>query len=367
MAEEPIKIETESNESTNTKMCHRHTECAYFTTDRAKVIHKWTFLSVIGTLLLIAVFYFAYSNYVYRSSFRSIIDGHNAYVTNLESIQYATLDSLNVDSITADAKKILSALAAEQKALTKLHKEEASSIDSLLEMHSRRMGDDFANLTLWASVLMIIFLVFSIYAMYKMDEMQNRGSESLSKIYDAYNRVMSEIRNINKIQSDLERNYDTQIIALKERSNTILGKLKEDVGSVSRSVDGCIQSFNTESSKLLSSLDDKIAQKVAGANANLDKKMSLQETIINTLEEQIKGYNSLSATVKALQDTVNKLEAAQVSSRLNTISIPTQAQEQNEGSPKSDIASEDKKVAPDTPEKAEDVDGSNKSASAPLN
>lgn len=367
MTKESIKTETESNESTNTTMCHRNRECAYFTTDRAKVIHKWTFLSVIGTLLLIAVFYFAYSNYVYRSSFRSIIDGHNAYMTNLENIQYAPLDSLNVDSITADSKQILSALAAEQKALTKLHKEESSSIDSLLEMHSRRMGDDFASLTLWASVLMIIFLVFSIYAMYKMDEMQNRGSESLSKIYDAYNKVMYEIRNINMIQSDLERNYDAQIISLKERSNKILEKLKEDVSSVSRSADGCIQAFNTESTRLLSSWDDKITQKYAGEIATLGQKMSSQEAAINTLTEQIKLYNSLSTTVKALQDTVNKLEAAQISSQLNTISTPTQAQEQNEGSLKSDIASEEKKVATDTPEKTEDVDDSNKSTSAPLN
>lgn len=344
MTKESIKEQTELAESTNVKKCHHHPECAYFTSDRAKVIHKWTFLSVIGALLLIAVFYFAYSNYVYKSSFKSIIDGHKTYITNLENTHYVSLDSLKTDSITADSKVILSALINEQDVLARIHKEEASSLDSLLEMHSQRMSDDFESLTLWASVLMIVFLVFSIYAMYKMDEMQNRGGESLSKIYDAYNKVMSEINNIEKIQSELKRNYSTQIASLQEQSKAMLENLRNDVGTISQEAKNSIQSFNTETAKLQSNLDDKIATRIGNAVTSLEQTLTSHETNIGTLMEQIKICNSLNATVKSLQETVNKLDAAQVTHNLNTVSTPTQAIESSDDTTKAETTYEKKET-----------------------
>lgn len=341
MAEKTTDGLQEQSESSKTKLCcHNHSECAYFTSDRAKVIHKWTFLGVIGTLLLIAVFYFAYSNYVYKSSFKSIIDGHKTYVTNLENTHYVPLENINTDSITADSKVIINAIVKEQQALTQIHKEEAASLDSLLEMHSQRMSDDFANLTLWASVLMIEFLVFSIYAMYKMDEMQNRGGESLSKIYDAYNRVMSEIKNIRKIQSDLEKNYSNQITSLQERSGAMLEKLKADISAITQAANNSIQSFNSETAKLQSNLDDKIITKVNNAVATLEQRMGSQETNIGTLMDQIKNYENLAPAVRKLQDTVNKIEAAQVLTGLNAASTPTQTNVSNENQTKSDISHE---------------------------
>lgn len=308
--------ETEKNKSPE-ELCKER--CAYYTCDRIKVINKYTFLVAIAAILGFAILYFAYSNYVYRSSFQSIIDNHKIYVTKVEHAGYASLSGLNVDSITADSKAVLEALVAEQQALTQIHKEEASALDSLLEMHSQRIGSDFSNLMLWASVLMIVFLVFSIYSMYKMDEMQNRGNESLNKIYETRNAVMAKI-------DELKQMYQSKVSEIQNASELAIQSIQSKTKELEIKIDGLSFTFSAESDKqkerygkAISELSEAQQQQ---ARTVIEEQMArVLENINNQVSAQIVKFTEQTKTEK--EEIVRLLETAKNSAKLKEAGTPT--------------------------------------------
>ncbi len=99
-------------------------------------------------------------------------------------------------------------------------KEEHSRMDSLIDLQTERMREEFSTLSLWASVLMIIFLIFSIYAMFKGDDLQNQGQRILDKVTKSADDAHSRI-------SELDNRFNRECERLTSESNAILTDLKE--------------------------------------------------------------------------------------------------------------------------------------------
>ncbi|MBD5224808.1 MAG: hypothetical protein HDS68_02430 [Bacteroidales bacterium] len=257
-------------------LCKR--TCAFATTDRSKVVHKWTFLAVLMALVGTAIFYFAFSNHIYRTTFNSIIAQHTDYISKLDSLNYCpcyeSVDNVNVFYIenTCD----------EQSVFIKTYKEDVHAINSLLETHSQRMSKDFENLTLWASVLMIVFLVFSIYAMYKVDEMQNRGHESLNSIYNARDKVRVDIDRLNDV-------YNKKIEELERTS-------QRTVDDITARVERLSQMITAEQSKY----EARLKEQEKDLNTQLANILqSGRQTLLTVIEEE---------KVKGITETKRKFE-----------------------------------------------------------
>jgi len=85
------------------------------------------------------------------------------------------------------------------------------SVSNNLKLQYDKVQNDYTILTIWASVLMIIFLIFSIYSMFKIDEIQKQGRESLKLIDDTYIHVREKSDNLDDLVTKATKRVETTI------------------------------------------------------------------------------------------------------------------------------------------------------------
>lgn len=306
------------NEKSLNPPCKR--TCAYATTDRSKVIHKWTFLAIVIALVGTAIFYFAYSNHLYKSTFNSIVAQHENYILSIDSLQNKSLDDYIIgNDLTLKLNILVENIDKERKNLIQTHKENIHALNSLLEAHSQRISNDFENLTLWASVLMIIFLVFSIYAMYKMDEMQNRGHESLNSIYDARDKVRTEIEKLN----------DTYNKKIEEMNNASQKAIKDITSKTKTLSDKIIEEqskYDSELKKQEELLEKQLEKIITSGKQTLSNVIEEEKIKIAAgTQKQIddKATEYLNDIKKEKEETLRLLKALQDNSKLKEAGTPT--------------------------------------------
>lgn len=159
-------------------------------------INHWGFLGCVLIITIIASIFFVSYNNSYRNTQQEILELHKKYCDNFIP-QYSS------DSIIAypDFRPVLDA-----------HFE---AVSDSLKLQYDKIQNDYAILTIWASVLMIIFLIFSIYSMFKIDEIQKQGRESLKLIDDTYVHVRDKSDNLDCLVADatqkIEKTIDLKI------------------------------------------------------------------------------------------------------------------------------------------------------------
>lgn len=103
--------------------------------------------------------------------------------------------------------------------LLQLIKEEHARMDYLIDMQTERIREEFSTLSLWASVLMIVFLIFSIYAMVKGDDLQNQGQRILDDVTKSAEDAHRKI-------SELDSKFNEECDRLITKSTAILTELE---------------------------------------------------------------------------------------------------------------------------------------------
>ncbi len=141
-------------------------------------------------------------------------------------------------------------------------------IGKMLEMQHREIEEDFSNLMLWASVLMIIFLVFSIYSMYRTDELVKQGRDSVAHITDLSTKAQSKISEMDSLyekeSTKLSKRTQELISELKNNADTDLRKFKESIDSeitnakqiINKDIEEYKNDIGSESEKLQAQLED---------------------------------------------------------------------------------------------------------------
>lgn len=218
---------------TNGLQCSK--SCQYYTKGRSITLVRWGFIIILLISMICAVSYYMHSNSKFKDSYNDIVSQHEEFCENILRFKDATVAK---DSLLVVDNSILYAI-----------QEESNALEHKFELLSFQLKEEHSGLTLWASVLMIIFLVFSIYAMYKIDEMQKQGHDSVDKIHGLHRESVKQFSDIDKyVQARIDgyvKKADARLTIWFDGAN----KLKTDVDvklqGVATSIGGISERINT--------------------------------------------------------------------------------------------------------------------------
>lgn len=184
------------------KICSK--DCTYNIHSKTQFINHWGFLGCIVVITAITMAFFLSYNGSYKNTQNEILNLHRQYCQEFSKVATAS-DSVVVYK---DFRPILDS--------------HITSISDNLKLQYDKIQNDFVILTIWASVLMIIFLIFSIYSMYKVDEIQKQSRESLKLIDDTYSEVRQKSDNLDALMgSAMTRIEDAIKSKIEEFSQNI--------------------------------------------------------------------------------------------------------------------------------------------------
>lgn len=231
--------------------------------------------------------------HVYRHKFLWIIVGATilttlffggitmSYDTANEQVVKSHIESIN------EIKKLLEPAKMSKDSCYYVNEQLALGVDSymktsksLLEIQSQKIQSDYAILSLWAGILMIVFLVFSIYSMFKTDEILRQSREGLKAI------------------EDTEKEADAIIESVEKKTNLEIQKVSQKATEESEKIQtdalNTIEEVRKEISDMQSQFKDSVAEK-----SNEFKNM--YEDMMRKMEETSKRNTTL---IQQLADTI---------------------------------------------------------------
>lgn len=286
-------------EPTNECSCSKENpNCIYYTNGKGLVRARGIFIVIIFLCTLFAWWRYDNTNKKFVESYDLIAKQHNDFCRNIVSFQNTIVPD---DSLLLVDNSILLAI-----------KEENTAITNLMELQYQRISDDYNGLTLWASVLMILFLVFSIYSTYKIDEIQKQGRDSLSKIYDLLNQSHTQF-------AEIEKWFRTERDKIIGKTNAKITKLEGSVTTIKSSCDSqekktkeFIESLKAEKSTLSSEIDnlkDQIKTRKLELDSDVESVLTQFRTDLETINaDSVRGFKEfLDHEIKQFNEAIQQI------------------------------------------------------------
>lgn len=160
-----------------------------------------------------------------------------------------------------------------------------AQIREMLDLQHKEIEEDFSSLTLWASVLMIVFLIFSIYSMYRVDDLVNQGRNSVTTIVELSAKAKSRIEEVDNL-------FKTESQKLARQSSDEINKLKQAQSERLKELDEITDMKIAES-------ESRITEDIKKFNKSIDNKSQSVLKQLNSIEESTKPLTGLLAVIKS--------------------------------------------------------------------
>lgn len=188
-------------------------DCLYYKPKNLFHRHHFVWAIIISSLIMVVIFFFL--TYHYKSNQKDIVDLHEKYCKEIQNFAQK-------GAVVKDSCYYINDLV-----LQKIH-ESQQNVSQLLELQFNKLQSDFTILSLWASVLMIVFLVFSIYSVFKTDELMKQSRDVLQRADEAAGDVGEKMV---KIKEHLEQESKKNTEKLECDAEAELKKIKEEVAT----------------------------------------------------------------------------------------------------------------------------------------
>lgn len=264
--------------------------CQYYTRGSSLYYLRRGFCAVIFFCIAAVTTYYLYSKSTLDSRYESITKQHNDFCEHVLQITHFDLAK---DSALVIDNSILHAI-----------KEETHTLDHKFELLRLQLKDEQSTLTLWASVLMIIFLVFSIYAMYKIDEMQRQAQDSVGKIREIHQQSVTELNNLD---SEVETKFDGYKKEVNERVKKWLEAAESFKEKINADIEIKKEQFDsslTNSQGLLNRLSVSVNDLLQKTITNKELLQQQETKLDNVYEERI---NQLEKNIESDGERLKKL------------------------------------------------------------
>ena len=244
-------------------------QCLYYKQLGSSKKSHFLWIIVIFTIIVIGVFIFHTLHYLNNQE--KIISLHDDYCTEIKN-------TINNGIVVKDSLYFINDVVLEN-----LH-ESQQNISQLLELQFNKLQSDFTVLSLWSSVLMIVFLIFSIYSVFKIDALMKQSRDALQHADDAASKVDNKIQDI---MSHLESEREKAVDDLKGKTNDELDKIQGKIDEITKS-------FKTIVDKKASEFEEKYQKYVD----ELAKSSEANKTFVDLIVNTITSYKSESKTSK---------------------------------------------------------------------
>lgn len=223
--------------------------CAHYIGKDRFHLYRHTFIWIIVIASVLAVGVFVCVVLSFNNSHKNIVQTNAESIAKIET-QLELAHISNDNSFYAD-EYVVSSI-----------RESMASIESLLNLELSRIQSDYAILSLWAGVLMIIFLVFSIYSMFKTDEVLKQskiGLETVEKAEERANESVSRVEDkanveIQKVSTMAQQEYDEII----KKTQETISDVKKEIKTIKESFDQDVTKKNEELTQLYEAMKEQI-------------------------------------------------------------------------------------------------------------
>ncbi len=207
----------------------QHNDCVYHRKSKHYFVNHWGFIWCMVAVTVIAAIFFGVYNSTYHNSQQRIMETYKQLCDS--TTKWSGISVKDTVYIYKDLKPI--------------QEGQIQAVSHLLELHAVKSQNDFTILTVWASVLMIVFLIFSIYSMFKIDEIQKQGRESLKQIDEIYSAVRKKSESLDaavadamgKIEHSITHKINDFTATINQQSETVKNQLEEYQRSVSETAE----------------------------------------------------------------------------------------------------------------------------------
>lgn len=153
------------------KMANYCTEdrCAHYIASDKFHVYRHKFLWTISIATIFAGACFSFISLSFKHAHESIVATHEGSIKKMQELLEPV--RMSKDSCYYADEYLVKSIESYM-----------STSKELLELQSTKIQSDYAILSLWAGILMIVFLVFSIYSMFKTDEILRQSREGLKAI-----------------------------------------------------------------------------------------------------------------------------------------------------------------------------------------
>jgi cell shape-determining protein MreC len=138
----------------------------------------------------------------HRKELQSCLDKQMMYLSKA----YSSKDSLSAEKIYAKLYADIEYLREQNECITRIasdslslrYRDIASSVmsEKMLELHLNKIEHEYTNITMWASVLTIIFLVFSFFSLFKIEQSRKEIEDLRKKGEEDINGTIANATNI---------------------------------------------------------------------------------------------------------------------------------------------------------------------------
>lgn len=195
-------------------------DCAHFIEKDRFGIYRHKFLWTIVVATIITIAFFIALCLMYRNSIVVVEQYSKDY--NKELISSLPNVNLTKDSCYYVNEQLLCQLECE-----------TNSIRSMLEIQGAKLQSEFTVLSVWASVLMIVFLIFSIYSMFKTDELMRQSREELILVEEAKRKADENVQKVGEEASKkvemVSVAADKEIQRIQEQEQAMLASIVSDL------------------------------------------------------------------------------------------------------------------------------------------
>lgn len=255
-------------------------ECAHYIGKDRIGLYRGRFIWTIGIATVIVVVLFVGLVFFYHSSLKTVVDLHS-------SSSDAILAALQPIKMAPDSCVYVN----EQLALSM--QEHLETTESLLQLQSQKIQSDFAVLSIWAGILMIVFLVFSIYSIYKTDELLKQGQEGVKNIENVQTMVKQHVQEIDKhVEEELSKVSATMSTKTEEIATdaiSSIAQIKQQAEEEKKSFKGMLDEKTTQFQSIYEEYVAKL-EETAKANKILTESfmdfMKSGQTVRKSMEPQ---------------------------------------------------------------------------------
>ena len=252
MAEEP-----KSNNKCDNK------DCVYY--KERNLFHRHHFLWAITISSIIVIGVFILLIYSYHANQEKIVNLHAQYCVDFQN-------ALQKGVVVKDSCYYINEVVLQKV------EESQENIAQLLELQYNKLQNDFTLLSLWSSVLMIVFLVFSIYSVFKTDELMKQSRDVLQHADEAAGKVDEKMKELN---DRMEQESQKATTALQRKTEAELERIKKEI-------DETILNFKELTERKAGEYEDKYQNYLR----ELEKANKKNQEFINLLIQAVRSSDS---------------------------------------------------------------------------
>lgn len=207
-----------------------NSNCAHFIKGDTFRVYRHKFIWIISIVTILAIALFIAIAYSYHCSHHQIVTFHKESMKEIHTL----MSKANV------AKGGCIYIDEQLKHTIENYMHSSSG---LLELQYTKIQSDYAILSLWAGVLMVVFLVFTIYSMFKTDEILKQSRVGLKAVEDAEEKVDKVIKSVeNRTKDEIKKVSETA----KEEKNRIQQDASSTIDDVRNEIEEMRKGFEQE-------------------------------------------------------------------------------------------------------------------------